>query len=68
MSWVVRSFSPANPLDIFSVEEYANEAAAFDDYQDRAESIRRSGGGAEIFNPQGARVAVIMRAVGEEQS
>lgn len=64
MSWTVRSFNPASRTDVHSVCEYDTEAAAYDDYLDRSVSIREAGGGAELLNEQGEKMASIMRPLG----
>lgn len=66
MPWEVRNFIPGSnkPREFFSVESYDDEAEALIDYQDRANSIRDSGGGVALFSPSGQWMASTSRPIG----
>lgn len=59
--WVVRSFEPGKSEEPFSVEPYASEEAAREDYDDRVKTLQSVGGGAELIDPDGLYVTRVSK-------
>jgi hypothetical protein len=64
MAYLVRNFLPNDHSAVFDESPHDTEEAAHQEYTFRCEAIREVGGCCELLNPQGERMASIMRPLG----
>lgn len=62
--WQVRSFNPGRRDLPFAQDSYESETAALDEYQERAETVAKYGGGCELVTPAGCVQAHISKPLG----